>query len=65
MCNKLFVGGYAVIPRDQWKIASFPLHEFFNIVKENSKSMARLPNTEGRGVSELRNGFHPRNLHNA
>jgi hypothetical protein len=27
--------------------------------------MARLPNTEGRGVSELRNGFHPRNLHNA
>ncbi len=54
MCNKLFVDGYAVIPWDQWKIASFPLHEYFNIAKENSKSMARLPNTEGGGVSELR-----------
>jgi hypothetical protein len=54
MCNKLFVDGYAVIPRNPWKIALFPLHEFFNIVKENSKSMARLPNTEGGGVSGLR-----------
>ena len=54
MCNKLFVDGYAVIPRDQWKIASFPLHEFFNIVNENIKCMAKLPNTEGGGVSELR-----------
>jgi hypothetical protein len=53
MCNKSFVDGYVVIPHDQRKIASFPLHEFFNIVKENSKSMARLPNTEGGGVSEL------------
>ena len=65
MGNILFLDGYVVIQRAQWEIASFPLHEFFNIVKENSKSMARLPNTEGRGVSELRNGFHPRNLHNA
>jgi hypothetical protein len=40
MCNILFLDGYAVIPRAQWEIASFPLHEFFKIVKENSKSMA-------------------------
>ena len=54
MCNILFLDGYVVIQRAQWEIASFPLHEFFKIVKENSKSMAKLPNTEGGGVSELR-----------
>jgi hypothetical protein len=54
MCNKLFVDGYALILCDQLKIASFPLHEFFDIVKENSKCMAKLPNTEGGGISELR-----------
>ena len=55
MCNMLFLDGYVVIQRAQWEIALFPLHEFFNIVKENSKSMAKLPNTEGGGgVSELR-----------
>ena len=54
MCNILFLDGYVVIQRAQWEIDSFPLHEFFKIVKENSKSMAKLPNTEGGGVSELR-----------
>jgi hypothetical protein len=54
MCKILFLDGYVVIQRAQWEIASFPLHEFFRIVKENSKSMAKLPNTEGGGVSELR-----------
>jgi hypothetical protein len=54
MCNILFLDGYVVIPRAQWEIALFPLHEFFQIVKENSKSMAKLLNTEGGGVSELR-----------
>ncbi len=54
MCNMLFLYGYVVIQRAQWEIASFPLHEFFKIVKDNSKSMAKLPNTEGGGVSELR-----------
>jgi hypothetical protein len=54
MCKKLFVDGYAVIPRDQWEIVSFPLHEFFNILKENSKSTAKLPNTEGGGVKDLK-----------
>ncbi len=65
MCNILFLDGYAVIPRAQWEIASFPLHEFFKIVKENSKSMAKLPNTEGGGVSELRKWLPFKNLHNA
>ncbi len=32
----------------------FPLHEFLNIVKENSRSVAKLPNSEGGSVSELR-----------
>jgi hypothetical protein len=50
----LFLDGYVVIQQAQWEIASFPLHEFFKIVKDNSKSMAKLPNTEGGGVSELR-----------
>ncbi len=54
MCNILFLDGYAVIPQAQWEIALFPLHELFKIMKENSKSMAKLPNTEGGGVSELR-----------
>jgi hypothetical protein len=53
-CNILFLDGYAVIPRAQWEIALFPLHEFFKIMKENSKSMAKLSNTEGGGVLELR-----------
>ncbi len=43
-----------MILRNQWEIALFPLHEFFNIVKEKSKNTARLPNAEGGGVSELR-----------
>ncbi len=54
MCNILFLDGYVVILQAQWEIALFPLHEFFKIVKENSKSIAKLPNTEGGGVSELR-----------
>ncbi len=54
MCNILFLDSYAVIPQAQWEIALFSLHESFKIVKENSKSMAKLPNTEGGGVSELR-----------
>jgi len=43
-----------VITRAQCESSSFPLHEFFKILKENSKSMAKLPNTEGGGVSEPR-----------
>jgi len=50
MCNILFLDGYVVIQRAQWEIVLFPLHDFFKIVKENSKN----PNTEGGGVSELR-----------
>ncbi len=65
MCKILFLDGYVVIQRAHWEIATFPLHEFFRIVKENSKSMAKLPNTEGGGVSELRKWLHSKKLHNA